>query len=355
MRLVILISGFRRANKRKKAGYIFAAVGLLVFLGFILFLSIMLLQFLRSPALAEYVSDMTPFLEAFPTMMVSVSTLGILMTGFGVLLQALYLSGDMDFLMSAPIPVRAVFIAKLVQAVLPNFGLMCLFTLPILFGLGISGGYNILYYPMVLVVLVLLSLAAASLASLLVMTAARFFPARRMAEVLGFVVGTFIFIFSQSASFVAGMSQFKEGVEGVSHDVQLPVYGIRVLGPDVILSGPIVDFGLLLHYGAPSYYAQASSTTPNGFLIWTEALLMMPIRMRETSWLGVGAGPVLAMSNIQTTRGLETNDSFDARIGVTLSFTGAIRFDEFLVRGDLRYVWAGESYPQATLGIGTVF
>ncbi len=163
------------------------------------------------------------------------------------------------------------------------------------------------------------------------------------------------FIFSQSASFVAGMSQFKEGVEGVSHDVQLPVYGIRVLGPDVILSGPIVDFGLLLHYGAPSYYAQASSTTPNGFLIWTEALLMMPIRMRETSWLGVGAGPVLAMSNIQTTRGLETNDSFDARIGVTLSFTGAIRFDEFLVRGDLRYVWAGESYPQATLGIGTVF
>nr|HMN62338.1 hypothetical protein [Anaerolinea sp.] len=118
MRLVILISGFRRANKRKKAGYIFAAVGLLVFLGFILFLSIMLLQFLRSPALAEYVSDMTPFLEAFPTMMVSVSTLGILMTGFGVLLQALYLSGDMDFLMSAPIPVRAVFIAKLVQAVL---------------------------------------------------------------------------------------------------------------------------------------------------------------------------------------------------------------------------------------------
>lgn len=202
MRLVILISGFRRANKRKKAGYIFAAVGLLIFLGFILFLSIMLLQFLRSPALLEYVSDMTPFLEAFPTMMVSVSTLGILMTGFGVLLQALYLSGDMDFLMSAPIPVRAVFIAKLVQAVLPNFGLMCLFTLPILFGLGISGGYNLLYYPMVLVVLVLLSLAAASLASLLVMTAARFFPARRMAEVLGFVVGTFIFIFSQSARFM---------------------------------------------------------------------------------------------------------------------------------------------------------
>jgi hypothetical protein len=163
------------------------------------------------------------------------------------------------------------------------------------------------------------------------------------------------FIFSQSASFVAGLTQFKEAVDGVAQSVQLPVYGVRVLGPDVILAGPIVDFGLLLHYGAPPYYSQASSTTPNGFLLWTEALLMMPIRMRESSWLGIGAGPVLALSNIQTTRGLETHDSFDARLGVSVSFTGAVRFDEFLVRGDLRYVWVGESYPQATLGLGTVF
>ena len=202
LRLVILISGFRRAKLGKKIGYIFAAVGILVFLGFILFLSIELLILLRSPVLGQYVGDMQPFLETFPTMMVTISTMGILVTSFGVLLQALYLSGDMDFLMSAPIPIRAVFISKLVQAVLPNFGIMCLFTLPILYGLGISGGYNFLYYPLVLVILVLLSLTAASAASLLVMVAARFFPARRMGEVLGFIAGTAIFIFSQSARFM---------------------------------------------------------------------------------------------------------------------------------------------------------
>ncbi len=202
LRLVILVSGFRRAKLSKKIGYIFAAVGILVFLGFILFLSIELLIFLRSPLLGQYVGDLQPFLETFPTMMVTVSTMGILLTSFGVLLQALYLSGDMDFLMSAPIPIRAVFISKLVQAVLPNFGIMCLFTLPILYGLGISAGYNFLYYPLVLVILVLLSLTAASAASLLVMVAARFFPARRMGEVMGFIAGTFIFIFSQSARFM---------------------------------------------------------------------------------------------------------------------------------------------------------
>ncbi len=202
MRLVILISGFRRAKRRAKVYYIIAALGMLVFLGFVGFLSVTLLNFLRSPALAEYLGDVTPFLESFPVMLVSASTVGILVTGFGVLLQALYLSGDMDFLMSAPIPIHAVFVAKLVQAVLPNFGIMCIFSLPILFGLGISGGYTLLYYPLVVIVLAALSLAAAALASLLVMVAARFFPAKRLAEVIGFVAGIAVFTFSQSARFM---------------------------------------------------------------------------------------------------------------------------------------------------------
>jgi ABC-2 type transport system permease protein len=80
--------------------------------------------------------------------------------------------------------------------------MMCLFTLPILFGLGISSGYNFTYYPLVILVLALISLAAASLASLLVMVAARYVPARRLAEVLGFVVGTAFFIFGQSSRFI---------------------------------------------------------------------------------------------------------------------------------------------------------
>ena len=202
MRLVILVSGFRRAKPGAKFGYIMAALGLLVFLGFVLFLSIILLRFLRSAELARYLGDVSPLLESFPIMLVSASTLGILVTGFGVLLQALYLAGDMDFLMSAPIPIRAVFVSKLIQAVLPNFGIMCFFTLPILFGLGISSGYSFLYYPMAVIVLAVLSLAAAALASLLVMLAARIFPARRLAEVLGFIGGTFIFITSQSARFM---------------------------------------------------------------------------------------------------------------------------------------------------------
>ena len=202
MRIVIAISGFRRAKPRQKIGMIVLGLLLLTALGFILFLSILLLNFLRSPALAQYVGDTGPFLETFPILMVSGATGGILLTSFSVLLQALYLSGDMDFLMSAPIPVRAIFITKLLEALMPNFSIMCLFALPVLIGLGISGGYNILYYPMVLVVLAALTAAAAGIAALLVMSAVRIFPARRIAEVMGFVVGTFFFISSQTTRFM---------------------------------------------------------------------------------------------------------------------------------------------------------
>jgi hypothetical protein len=163
------------------------------------------------------------------------------------------------------------------------------------------------------------------------------------------------FVFSQSVSFVSGLSHFRESLEGVSQFAELPVYGIRVSGPDVILTGPIVDFGLLLHYGAPSYYKKLSSTNPNGFLLWTEALLMMPLRIRETFWLGAGVGPVLALSSIQSTRGLDTIDSFDSRIGVAVSLSGNFRLENFLIRADFRYLWVNESYPQASIGIGTIF
>ena len=202
LRVVIFFNSFRRASARKKAGSIFAMIGITAFLGFILFISISFLKGMQSPELTRFVGDTTAFLESIPSMLMSVAAIGILLTSFGVLLQALYLMGDMDFLMSAPLPVRSVFIAKLVQAILPNFGMICLFTLPILFGLGISSGYNLSYYPMVVLVLALISLAAASLASLLVMVAARYVPARRLAEVLGFVVGTTIFILGQSSRFM---------------------------------------------------------------------------------------------------------------------------------------------------------
>ena len=198
LRVLIFVSGFRRAKLRSKIVMILAVALILISLGFIFFLSWTLLRFFRSPELVSLLGDIEPVLESVPALIVSGMFIGILLTSFGVLLQALYLAGDMDFLLSAPVPIRAVFMAKLLQAILPNFGLVCLFALPVLYGLGISSGYSFFFYPVVLLVLSALALAAAGLASLFVMLVVRIFPARRVAEVLGFIGAIASFICSQS-------------------------------------------------------------------------------------------------------------------------------------------------------------
>ncbi len=209
LRGVILISEFRRATRRRKIGMIFLGLLAIAGLVFAFVLSWLLLRFMRSPELAQFMGNTQPLLANMPTLVITAAFAAILLTSFAVLLQALYLAGDMEFLLSAPVPIRAIFITKLLQATLPNFSLILLFGLPVLYGLGASGGYNILYYPLVLIVLALVALATAGLSSLLVMAVVRIFPARRVAEVLGFVVAILSFTCSQSGQFAryASVSQ----------------------------------------------------------------------------------------------------------------------------------------------------
>ena len=202
LRLRITWNSFRHAKLRNKIGTIFIT---LMFLGFGYFIfsgSSLLLKFVHSSEFAQYAGvDLQPLLASIPALTLTALFIGTLLTSFGVLLQALYLSGDMDFLLATPVPLRAVFVAKLLQAILPNFAFISLFGLPLLFGLGASSGYNFLYYPLVIVAMVVLALAAAGLSSLLVMLVVRILPPRRAAEILGFVGAMFGFICSQSGNF----------------------------------------------------------------------------------------------------------------------------------------------------------
>jgi ABC-2 type transport system permease protein len=201
LRLQITYNGFRRAKLRNKIRIVFVWVLLLGFAYFILSVSRWLLSLVYSPEFAQYVGvDLRGILTSIPALTLTTLFIGTVLTSFGVLLQALYLSGDMDFLLATPIPIRAVFIAKLLQAVLPNFALFSLFGIPMLFGLGISNGYNLSYFPVVILLMIFLALAAAGLSSLLVMLVVRVLPPRRAAEVLGFIGAMFAFLCSQTGN-----------------------------------------------------------------------------------------------------------------------------------------------------------
>ncbi|HEX9388606.1 MAG TPA: hypothetical protein VF918_19940 [Anaerolineales bacterium] len=201
LRLQITYNSFRRAKLRNKIRIILVWILLLGFAYFILSASRWLLSLVQSAEFAQYADvDLRGILASIPTLTLTALFVGTVLTSFGVLLQAMYLSGDMDFLLATPVPIRAVFVAKLLQAVLPNFALFSLFGIPMLFGLGISNSYSFSYYPLVILLMIFLALAASGLSSLLVMLVVRILPPRRAAEILGLVGAMFAFLCSQTGN-----------------------------------------------------------------------------------------------------------------------------------------------------------
>jgi ABC-2 type transport system permease protein len=206
LRWMIALRGIRRAKLRKKIGYAFLLLFGLGMIALAIFLTWGFLRLMTSPALQQAMLEQVEYqrfmnmVSTIPVLITSGAFIVLLLTSFGVLLQALYLAKDMDFLLAAPLPMRAVFLAKMIQSLLPNLGLVSLFGLPILFGLGAAWHYPFIYHPLVVVVMVALALTASGLASLLVMAVVRIFPARRVAEVLGFIGAIATFICSQSGN-----------------------------------------------------------------------------------------------------------------------------------------------------------
>jgi ABC-2 type transport system permease protein len=198
LRQVTLVSGFKRSKPLIKAldiGLVLLTVG--VAIGSYLLCKAILNE-LSSPLLIQSGIDLASLMDAVPPFILVVVFILTMMASFRILLQALYLAKDMDFLVSAPIPIRAVFLTKLLEALLPGFILVLVFGLPALISIGVTQGYNIVYFPLLPLVLIFLSLAAAGLSSLLVMVIVRIFPAKRVAEVLTFMGAFFIILLSQS-------------------------------------------------------------------------------------------------------------------------------------------------------------
>lgn len=197
LRWAITLNGFKRLKPGRKALYLGLMVLVALVVVGIFVLTTYLLGVMNSAIATQNGTQMQAFLDAIPGLFLTIAFLMIMVCSFAVLLQALYLANDMDFLLSTPVPIRAVFLSKLLQAILPNLVLVGVICLPILFGLGVTESYRLLYYPMVIVLLVVLALAAAGIASLLVMAAVRILPAKRVAEVLGFVSAILFMVLSQ--------------------------------------------------------------------------------------------------------------------------------------------------------------
>lgn len=163
------------------------------------------------------------------------------------------------------------------------------------------------------------------------------------------------FAFTKSVSFVVGLSNYKESIGGDEYSTDLLSYGLKLTGPDVFLDGPLMDVNVLFHYGAPDYYRQLSSTNPSGFMIFADANLLLPLLMRQNSLIGVGAGPLIVISDLQAGQGAQNYSMWQVNLGATVELTGGLRLGDWCVRLDGKYMFEKKTYRQIQLSIGKLF
>src|SRR3954454_3932096 len=150
--------------------------------------------------------DVRLYLLAVPSAVLFFALVLMVLTSFTTVLSSLYLSGDMDMLLAAPVPMRAVFVVKFFGGLLVPYLLLFFLIGPFLLGFGQGLGWGAAFFVIAVLVLLLLPLLPTGLGALLVMAVVRVIPARRAREIVGVIggmVGISWYIFSQFANQLA--------------------------------------------------------------------------------------------------------------------------------------------------------
>jgi ABC-2 type transport system permease protein len=134
-------------------------------------------------------SDLTPYLLALPSLALFFVLVLLVLTSFSSVLSSLYLSGDLDMLLVAPVPMRAVFIVKFFGGLVVPYLILFFLIGPALIGYGQGMGFGPAFFAAVVVVLALFPLLPAGIGALLVMVVVRVIPARRAREIVGVISG----------------------------------------------------------------------------------------------------------------------------------------------------------------------
>lgn len=161
--------------------------------------------------------------------------------------------------------------------------------------------------------------------------------------------------FSRFVGLLIGSGEYKEGIDGVDASTNMLFYGLKITGPDVIISGPVVDFNLALHYGAPTYYEALSQTKPTGFVLLTDLLFLAPFAHGQDSMLYFGAGPMLAFSKYAVVNSGRAMDLTQINLGLSLEIAGAVRLDKVALRLEAKYFIEKQSYKSIQAAIQAGF
>lgn len=154
--------------------------------------------------------DLSGVVTQIITFIFVIAFIMLLFSGFSTALSGLYLSGDMELLLVAPIPMRAVFISKFIDGLTFTYFLLLGFGLPYLIGTGLGLGYGWAYYPIAILAILTLPLVPSGLSALATVALVRVLPPGRIREILtvvGGLIGVSFYLLGQLPSLMSNNRQ----------------------------------------------------------------------------------------------------------------------------------------------------
>ena len=119
----------------------------------------------------------------------------LVLSGATVALSAFFLSGELEYLLTTPIPRTTVFNFRLLETALLNGTYLLIFGLPTAIALGLVFSASPLYYVLALVVLLVFLVLTTDLGVLVTLAIVRVLPPRRAREILSALLGLLFLAF----------------------------------------------------------------------------------------------------------------------------------------------------------------
>lgn len=148
---------------------------------------------------------------------------------------------------------------------------------------------------------------------------------------------------------------YSEMFQGKASKAQTTVFGFRLTGPDVIGDSPPLDINILVGIKPPGYYDTMSSGKATGFFLIGDLGLIFPLMDWTKSMLNFGVGLMWTYTNFKVPVASKTYDSSEFRMGIDLSFGGAYRFGDLVVRGDVKYFIEKTQYTGLVLSLQKIY
>ena len=119
-----------------------------------------------------------------PGLLLTFVLIGVLVFGMNQAVKSLFLSGDLDRLMVAPVHTRSVMVAKLLSRAPSNLVLLLLFAAPAFVAYGVGIGAGPIYYLLGGVMLLMAPLFGLAVGAVIAMLLVRVLPVNRLNELL---------------------------------------------------------------------------------------------------------------------------------------------------------------------------